>query len=171
MEIVGEESIFMAKIASKALSGSYSAEPAKSFAPAFSKSSAPNPVFLSLFLLVGIVSLLFWLGGGRRLGRRTPAGQRWRSEDPAGVDRQGEDPLLPPEPPTLLPRSHHEILHDRRYLRRILKAELEGPEVDEARPADSPPQVEPSEEVGSSQADVGTSQGQGSPGSGENGRL
>jgi hypothetical protein len=147
-----QESPPIPKIASKALrEGSY-AEPAKPVAPGLSKSSGPDPVFLSLILLVGIGSLFFWLGGGRWSRRRKPA------------DRQREDPILPPEPPpTLLPRSHHESLHDRPYLRRILQAELEGQAVDGARPARAAPQVGPSPEVGSSQ-------GQGSPGNGESDR-
>jgi hypothetical protein len=140
------------KIASEALREDSYTEPIKPNVPGLGKSSAPDPVFLSLILLVGIGSLLFWLGGGRWSRRRKPP------------DRQREDPILPPEPPpTLLPRSHHESLHDRPYLRRILQAELEGQSVDGARPAGTPPQLGPSPEVGSSQ-------GQGSPGSGESDR-
>lgn len=152
------------KIVSEALREDSYTEPVKPVVPGLGKSSAPDPVFLSLILLVGIGSLLFWLGGGRWSRRRKPPSRRWRFGRPPAADRQREDPLLPPEPPpTLLPRSPHETLHDRPYLRRILEAELEGQAVDGARPAGTPPQVGPSPEVGSSQ-------GQGSPGSGESDR-
>ncbi len=61
---------------------------------------------------------------------------------PASWDNAGEAPLVVPRPSLLFRRSHHEKMHDQRYLSLILEAELESPrpsragkDGDEAPPA------------------------------------
>jgi hypothetical protein len=46
------------------------------------------------------------------------------AEDPTSA---AEDPIVVPRPSLLFRRSHHEKMHDQRYLSLILEAELESP--------------------------------------------
>jgi hypothetical protein len=61
------------------------------------------------------------------------AALRLRFSDAPAVDRSAsrtsaaEDPIVVPRPSLLFRRSHHEKMHDQRYLSLILEAELESP--------------------------------------------
>jgi hypothetical protein len=74
---------------------------------------------LLLVLLGGALTFAFAFGV---LPTSGPQG-RGRSRQ-GGMERSGgDDPLLPRPPSALFPSSHHEKLHDAKYLRRMLEAE------------------------------------------------
>lgn len=72
---------------------------------------------------------------------------RLRFSDASAVDRTasrtrgGGEPIVVPRPTLLSRRSHHEKIHDERYLSLILEAELEPPHPSQAREdgGESPP--------------------------------
>lgn len=84
--------------------------------PVAGASVKPVAVAAMIALLVLLLAAAFWalrhFGSRRsRLGRRSPG--------------RLPDSFLPAARSALLPRSHHETLHDPRYLDRILRAELD----------------------------------------------
>lgn len=83
-----------------------------------------------VLLVLGIAGIALlasrWLAARSwpRFRRRSPWRGRSRSQSRSGFDRaEGEDSLPPGHPSVLFPPSHHEKLHDPKYLRRILLAE------------------------------------------------
>lgn len=80
-------------------------------------------------LVQALVLVLVLLGGALTFafafGVLPTSGQQGRGRSRRGgmEGPGGEDPLLPRPPSGLFPSSHHEKLHDAKYLRRMLEAE------------------------------------------------
>jgi hypothetical protein len=104
------------------VAGRANAEPSLPFRAADRGSEIPilASVALALLLLAGFGYALLVLGGRSRAKARFR-----RSPGDPGAPRSGRDSLLPAVRSILLPRNHHEALHDPKYLDLILRAELE----------------------------------------------
>ncbi len=103
---------------------------------------------LVLVLLGGALTFAFAFGVLPTSGQQGRGRSRRGGMEGAG----GADPLLPRPPSALFPSSHHEKLHDAKYLRRMLEAEerrrRSGRRSDSRRPSPgedpSGPQTPPS---------------------------
>jgi hypothetical protein len=101
-------------------------------------------VVLLLLLLGGGLTFAFafgWLSGSGSKGR-SPSRQS-RSRQGAARQRRrdgarGDDPRLPPSSASLFPLSHHEKIHDPKYLQRMLEAEEQRRRSAPRTQADSP---------------------------------
>jgi hypothetical protein len=87
-------------------------DPLPAAGASFKPVAVPALIALSVLLLAAAFWVVRSFGSRRsRLGRRSPG--------------RLPDSFLPAARSALLPRSHHETLHDPRYLDRILQAELD----------------------------------------------
>lgn len=137
------ENFFAGRTGTESLSGVGVAAPPAS-APVVARAvAAPGLVALGLVLLAGIGYLLLVFAGLRPPGRRRSNGRSRSAGHHPAAESSDRNSLLPKARSILAPRSHHETLHDRRYLDRILRAELEAQTLSEPGHDEQPAAQEP----------------------------